>query len=206
MAMKKIMTWLALLAALGWAGAHWWLGRPLRHGPGVLAPGGPRQTTITKPEPIRHKGYRITPVAEFEVEARVLSARRYFLDREARLSRVDLALGWGPMSDERNLDEIKVSQSGRFYRWRTRSFPIPRGEIERNSANMHMIPATLRIGRLLMRARPGHLIRLSGYLVNIRGKNGWRWKSSVRRSDTGHGACEVVWVKELELESAGSQP
>ena len=71
----------------------------------------------------------------------MLSRELYSLDREADLSPIDLALGWGHMSDSAVLEKIKISQSQRFYFWRVDEFPIPRGDIERSSANMHMIPA-----------------------------------------------------------------
>ncbi len=28
---------------------------------------------------------------------------------------------------------------------------------------------------------------------------GWRWKSSLTRKDTGNGACELVWVKQMKV-------
>jgi hypothetical protein len=74
-----------------------------------------------------------------------LSSERYSLGREADLSPVDLALGWGKMSDEAVLSKINITQSNRFYYWHVDAFPIPRREIEINSANMHMIPADDRI-------------------------------------------------------------
>ena len=41
------------------------------------------------------------------------------MDRESDLAPVDLALGWGRMSDEAILKDIQISQSGRFYFWHT---------------------------------------------------------------------------------------
>jgi hypothetical protein len=42
-------------------------------------------------------------------------------------------------------------------------------------------------------------VRLSGYLVEVLGDDGWRWVSSLTREDTGTGACEVIWVEQIEL-------
>jgi hypothetical protein len=63
---------------------------------------------------------------------------------------------------------------------------------------MHMIPANDDIERRLKSVRAGNLVRIRGYLVEVTGKDGFRWKSSLSRSDTGAGACELVWVESLD--------
>ncbi len=42
------------------------------------------------------------------------------------------------------------------------------------------------------------MIRLTGYLVQVHGRDGYRWASSLSRADTGVGSCEVIWVESLE--------
>ncbi|TVQ68348.1 MAG: hypothetical protein EA363_11415, partial [Balneolaceae bacterium] len=78
-------------------------------------------------------------------------------------------------------------------------FPIPRREIEVSSANMHMIPATREIERALKRVRKGDLVRFNGKLVNVEGPGGFRWRTSTTRTDTGNGACELVFVESFEI-------
>jgi len=41
-------------------------------------------------------------------------------------------------------------------------------------------------------------VKLSGYLVDVRGDDGWSISTSMTREDTGAGACEVIWVEEFE--------
>ena len=169
-------------------------------GPGVQAKEAPRQVSIGSPSSHRVDDYTITEVAKFQIKAKVLGKKNYFLGREADLSPTDLALGWGRMSDESILDKIKISQSGRFYRWRVESFPLPRREIETSSANMHMIPANDEVTSMLKKIRNGDIIELSGRLVNAEsGSDGWRWQSSQTRTDTGQGACELIWVERLQI-------
>jgi len=131
------------------------------------------------------------------VEARVLGAKHYSIDREADLAPVDLALGWGPMSQQGVLDALSISQSGRFYYWRTENFPIPRRDIETNSANMHFIPANQDIEKQLKEIDAGDQVKFKGYLVKIDADDGWRWMSSITREDTGGGACELVLVDDI---------
>lgn len=165
------------------------------HGPGVLAAEDPQQTAVNAAEPQTIHGYQITPLADFNIKARVLASTNYHLGREAELSPVDLALGWGRMSDEAVLKQINIRQSNRFYYWHVDEFPIPRQEIESHSANMHMIPADARIEKILKSARVGQLVQLRGYLVEAKSADGWRWQSSLTRNDTGNGACELLLVQ-----------
>jgi hypothetical protein len=76
--------------------------------------------------------------------------------------------------------------------------PIPRRSIETHSANMHMIPASREVERSLRALRPGDIVRLHGYLVEVNATDGWRWRSSLTREDTGAGACELVLLQSLD--------
>ena len=178
---------------------QYWTGRAIEPGPGMVAPFEPVQRTLDPKPKFEFKGYRMTSLASFEVEARVLSAKRYSHDASARLSPIDLALGWGPMSDSTVLEDIDISQSGRFYRWETRRPKIDVELIGRHSANMHLIPADDSVLAALDGVRPGHIVRFEGDLIQAEGENRWRWKSSLTRRDAGGGACEVVFVRRLEL-------
>jgi hypothetical protein len=190
---------LALIALISWGAYSHWQQRPVASGPGITAPALPEQRAPTTSEGLTLNGYQILPLADFSIEARVLSTKHYNLGREANLAPVDLALGWGRMSDETVLARIDISQSGRFYFWRTNDFPIPREEIETHSANMHMVPADKLIERQLEQVRPGQVVTISGQLIEAQASDGWRWRSSLTREDTGNGACELVLVKSLSI-------
>jgi len=194
------MTWRWLLILpLAWGAWDYWVTRPIVYPPGVLASAEPVQSSLdARPVTLVKKGYQIIPLQTFSLAARVLSKERYRFDEGADISPVDLALGWGRMSDQSVLDAIDISQSGRFYFWHVKQFPIPRREIETHSANMHMIPANEEIERRLLSIRTGQIVSLAGYLVEVRGQNGWHWRSSLTREDTGPGACELVWVDKLD--------
>jgi hypothetical protein len=204
--MDDVWAWVrdrwALLAALGLAlllGFGWWQGRPVSHPRGILAPADPIQTAPLTEAPWTHRNHRITPLARFEIRARVLGAERYRFDRASELSPVDLALGWGPMSDSQVLESLEIRQRDRWYFWSASRLPISAAEITTHSANMHLIPATEAVARRLLAARPGQLAELSGHLVRVDGKDGWHWISSLSRADTGDGSCEVVWVESARL-------
>lgn len=195
--MKKIILWLLVIAGC------WSLYNrtgQVELGAGVMAPNVPVQTTLHSPARHNVNDYAITELASFDIRAKVLAKKNYQFGREADLSPTDLALGWGNMSDESVLEKIKISQSGRFYYWRVDSFPIPRKEIETHSANMHLIPANDSVKSAIGQIRQGDIVEISGSLVNVMASNGdWHWNSSLTRNDTGNGACELFWVKRLNI-------
>jgi hypothetical protein len=166
---------------------------------GAIVAETPNQIPLESPPRLALENYHVEPLAAFSIEARVLSTEKYRLGRESEISPVDFALGWGAMSDSAVLDRIDISQRGRFYFWHVDEFPIPREEIESHSANMHMIPANASVARRLKEIRPGQVVRLQGYLVAISADDGWKWRSSLSRTDTGNGACELVWVESVEI-------
>ncbi|MCM8540598.1 MAG: hypothetical protein NE328_10005 [Lentisphaeraceae bacterium] len=146
------------------------------------------------------KGYKIIPLADISLKGRVLSYKKYSGDKEADLSPIDLALGWGPMSENKVLARIDISQRNRWYFWKTDKFPIPRNEIENNSANMHIIPSSDLIAEQISNIKRNQIVSIQGHLVKCT-QDSWKWKSSLTRSDTGNGACEVIYVKSLNIEN-----
>lgn len=194
------MNWklIVITIIVAYGGFNYCSTRPILHGSGVIASAQPHQDSTSQPS-FTFKQYAITPLESFEIEARVLSAEHYTFGREADLAPVDLALGWGPMSDESVLSKIEISQSNRFYYWHVDAFPIARSQIENNSGNMHMIPATSTIEKSLKSIRPGQIVKLNGYLVEVKAADGWHWRSSLSRTDTGNGACELVYIKTLSV-------
>ena len=197
--MRNWKAWLllALVLVAGWV---WWSGRPITRPDGVIASDDPVQTNFESAEPaIAFKDATLHPLAKFSLTARVLSRDNYRFDAESDLSPTDLAFGWGRMSDSAVLRYIDISQSGRFYYWRVRTFPIPEREIEMHSANMHMLPANALVAYELKRVRVGDVVTLDGMLVEADKPGGWRWRSSMTRDDTGDGACEVVYVQDLSI-------
>ena len=157
----------------------------------------PRQET-TDEGSFQHKDYKIIPRRTFYLEARVLSKRRYRTGREAQLAPFDLALGWGPMSDDTILKDIKITQSNRWYYYKYKlPPPLAKKEIISHSGNMHLIPANNTILNQIRKVRPGQVVELEGYLVSVRAEEGWNWNSSLSRIDTGSGSCEVVWVDDF---------
>src|SRR5947207_9428438 len=125
-----------ILAIFAWHYAN----RPITYPPGILIASDPKQTSITE-APITCGDFTLQPLAHLALDARLLHLKIYRYDKQAALVPIDLALGWGPMSDQRVLDQITVTQSMRFYWFDYKQPPISKEEIIAHSTNMHIIPS-----------------------------------------------------------------
>nr|WP_295377772.1 hypothetical protein [Pseudoxanthomonas sp.] len=162
----------------------------------VAAGGEPLQTDVPSGvRPFALQAATLTPLAGFSIDARVLSREDYHSGRESDLSPLDLALGWRRMSEDTVLDGLSISQGSRWYHYRWRDQPpLEPSEIAHSSANMHMIPGSDAVARALAEIRKDDRVRIDGWLVEAQASDGWRWRSSTSRTDSGGGACEVVYV------------
>jgi hypothetical protein len=166
--------------------------------PGIVAPAPPTQVMLAKGEvaPWPDGRFTITPLARYTIKARVLHREPYWFDYCANVSPLDLALGWQHMSDPAIYDKLNVSQSGRWYEYHWWGDPpLDQDEITAESANTHIIPADATIRSRVEGFSAGDIIQLKGYLVRVEGPNGFAWQSSLSRTDTGNGACEIMWVQ-----------
>ena len=196
--MKSFGVFLAIALA---SVAYWYFHRPITYPPGVLIASEPEQISIIgSVKPIDYHAFHLQPLAYFTIDARVLHRKIYRYDRPAALVPVDLALGWGPMSDQHVLDQLKISQSMRFYWYEyQRQPPIPQDQIISHSTNIHVIPSTTEIASRCKSLRTGSLVHLSGELVEATGPGIGTWRSSLSRTDTGNGACELMWVEKMSV-------
>jgi hypothetical protein len=172
-------------------------GRPIERAPGVLVDHEPVQS-VTARTGFAHGAFDLMPRASYEIEARVLSIEHYRFDGGAELAPLDFAVGWGPMSDSAVLEHFRVAQGARFFTIYPDEEAIDLTAALHVSANMHLIPATAQIRDRLDEMRPGNIVQLRGLLVNASGPNRYEWRTSLTRSDTGDGACELFYVEEVE--------
>lgn len=195
--MKKLL--IISFFAIGLTAYLFWPEKVITYPAGITAQEQPRQVNIDGNNEWQTDEFNFKALAEYKIKARVLSRNNFSVGTESKISPVDLALGWGPMSDQSIIDGIKITQRNRWYRWETDSYPLPRNDIMHNSANVHIIPGNDDVETKLDDIYKGSLIEMSGFLVEIKTDDGWRWKSSLRRDDTGGGSCELFWVEELNI-------
>jgi len=141
--------------------------------------------------------YTMNPKAAYAVDARVLSVKKYlwWQDKTATISPIDIALGWGKMSEDRLLGKVEITQSNRYYHYWYQSGIDP-SAIAPNSSNHHLIPASPAVWEVLRTLKKGDRVKLCGWLVDVtRPRTPGQWVTSMSREDQGAGACEIVLVE-----------
>ncbi|MFH2030500.1 MAG: hypothetical protein ABIJ40_07680 [Bacteroidota bacterium] len=191
---------ISLAIATGIALYMFWPESEVKQPVGILAEDAPIQKNLpSRPKVWKIEGFEYDAQASFRVEARLLSKEFYKFGNESSISPVDYAIGWGELSNQAVVENIDFSQKNRWYFWKTDGYPISNNVIQRSTANIHIIPANDRVRQMLDKIKKGNIFELKGFLVDVKGSDGWRWRTSTTRTDTGGGSCEIVWVEELRL-------
>ena len=171
------------------------------HKPGIIIPYIPDQTNPSIKQPFKVDQFSYKVLADMKVEAKVLGVEKYRHDAFSEISPIDLALGWQKMSDQAVIDTIDISQSGRFYRWKmNKNAGIAPSEVTISSANFHIIPASEQVKNTLKDVLRGDIVSMTGHLVYVKNEQtGTQYRSSLTRSDSGPGACEVFYVTDMDI-------
>ncbi len=145
----------------------------------------------------------------YDIEALVVHTKNYYgNDIGAKLAPRDLALAWGTVAQYNSTIDFHWSQHGRWYFWKVNTYEelAPVGtttDVNIQSSNNHLIPANSSVKKSIKKIRTGDHVRLKGYLVSITATdssgNPYYWNSSTSRTDTGDGACEVMYVTEVSI-------
>ncbi len=167
----------------------------------------PEQTAVDNADPIRLEadGYEfvITPLAHYVLRGVVVSSESYRTGWNSNLSPCDVAVVWGELAADDAWQKLAWSQSGRWYDWRWHGQqPFTNEEVVRSSSNTHVVPASSDLASAARSLTPGDIAELGGELVRIDGRKGqgkvW-WKSSLSRTDTGDGSCELLYLRRLRV-------
>lgn len=198
--MRSLLRWgiLAFTLIFLWRLFANWAETPIVAERGTATDHGGIQDSKLPAKTWTHKGFRITNLESVKITGLVLSTAYYTFDTGAKISPMDLALGWGAMANPNILNYFDISQSDRHTYWYSQHMPIKAEEIARSLTNMHLIPANSAVYAELKRIKKNQTIVITGSLVFVE-KEGWSWKSSLSRTDTGDGACEVVWVDGISI-------
>ncbi len=185
-----------MFKAIGFSKVWSW---EFRRPAGVTVPETPKQTSASGIKPWRFRDTQVIPLARYKIRARVIMVSNFGLGAESGLSRFDFVLGWGPMSDTRNLKQISFSHGYRQAMWTAENPPLPWNVLNEHACNLHAIPADDGIDRTLGKLGTDDIVIFEGYLVQTESSDGI-WTSSLSRQDTGDGACEVMWIEKVKIE------
>ncbi|MBE5869982.1 MAG: hypothetical protein E7294_01785 [Lachnospiraceae bacterium] len=124
-----------------------------------------------------------------------------------KLAPKDLALAWGKVAEYNDRIDFHWNQLSRWVTFEVDDIREldPVGGLDgvsKSSSNNHIIPADKNVKKEIRKIKTGDHIRLKGYLVNVVGYKGedttFTWHSSTSRDDTGDGACELIYVTEVQ--------
>ncbi len=153
---------------------------------------------------LEKEGYiwRMSPQATYLIAARVLHSQSYS-DWQAHFVPLDVALGWGKVSDPAVDKWIEWWQADRWYFYqRPRNAPLSQSYIREHSANVHVIPATQDIADALLQLKTNDMVVMEGLLVDVEGGvagRTQRYHTSLTRSDEGDSSCEILYVERLVM-------
>ena len=168
----------------------------------------PEQFPVTSVEPavvtLGQGSLTITPVAAYKISGVVVSRESYDDGWESKLSPVDLAMVWGNLAEPEYDKYVTYSQRSRWYFYRYKAgTPLDVSYIRIHSANNHIIPASDNVKKAVKTLREKDKVVLEGFLVNVAGTYEGRsvsWNTSLSRTDTGNGSCEILYVTRLKVD------
>ena len=170
---------------------------------------GPIQIPYKADEPITREvknGYlMITPVAEYKISGVVVGKGTYSSDWGGEISPVDLAIAWGKLAAPGANRYITYTQGYRWYFYQCKSEgPFDHSYVISHSSNNHIIPANENIRRAVKTVKKKHKVVLEGFLVNLKGtykEQPVTWNTSLSRTDTGSGSCELFYVSKVRIDT-----
>lgn len=159
--------------------------------------------------------YAVQPLYDYELVGLVVSKHDAntwwdYIHKEWNdsLNVVDLCVVWGNNVRRGSYANIEFS-SGQF----TCNFSTNSSEayaaFDQNAiSNNHLLTENPRLAKVLLQVRVGDQIRFRGRLAEYSHNAGFAFKrgTSTVRTDSGNGACETVYVDDIEIIKAGGQP
>ncbi len=142
--------------------------------------------------------YGIIPKEEYIASVKVMN-RKYY-DDDNKISPVDLMFAWGEVADPTKCEGFITTMGNRFANYRYTGCDFSNRYITTHASNNHIIPASENISIGIDEIVPGDIVRVEGYLVNVQDLvNTQRniWKTSTTRTDSGLGACEILYLKRI---------
>jgi hypothetical protein len=160
--------------------------------------------------------YRIDPLYSYDLHGLVVSRHDSggwmdYIHREwnDHLNVVDLCVIWGRNAVTGSYRDIDFS-SGQFVcYWQTSSQTAYAAFDPSAISNNHLLTDDPRVAKQLRAVRVGDQIRFRGYLAEYSHNHGgqpFQRGTSTVRTDTGNGACETVYVQDIEILRRGGSP
>lgn len=143
------------------------------------------------------KNQQMSVLEPFQGEFRILGAKEYRDDAQAKFSPIDFAVTRGIFTEPEIARQISINQYDRFLNWKMARPPIAPRLATQLVNNMHIIPGNPEIAKQIKQVKRGDLIRLHGDLVQINDHD-LVWKSALDWNGIGDGACRLIRVDSIQ--------
>ncbi len=177
----------------------------------------PLQTSTSKAHfKVNVKGieYTIKPVANYEVTGVVVSRHNSdvfwdYIHRESNdhINVADLCIVWGKNLQSNNYQQLSYSNGQFTCNIATKSEAIWSTFDQDSISNNHLLTNEKAIAKRIRNFKVGDQVRVKGHLAIYTHNAGMAFErgTSMVRTDTGNGACETIFVSEVELLKSASE-
>ena len=154
---------------------------------------------------VKDGSFALIRVAQYKVNGCVISKEYYSDGWDSLICPVDLLIVWGKLADPGYRRDITFTHGNRWYhyKWKEGNL-VDLAYIITHSSNNHILPANGNIYRAIKQIKKKDQIVLEGFLVNVKGTFKNRpvsWNTSLTRTDTGNGSCELFYVSKVRIET-----
>jgi len=117
------------------------------------------------------------PVGALDITGRVLARKTYPSEGFGDQLTLDLVLGWGPMSDNRVLDQLAIVQQDRSMQIEPGAgFSLKLAEAYASAINISIHSDYFDNRPILESIRPGDVVRMVGWTLRLRDQQGKTWE------------------------------
>jgi hypothetical protein len=152
--------------------------------------------------------YAIKPVADYEITGVVVSRHdtaafwdKIHIESNDHLNVADLCIAWGHNLKSNNYKAISYSNGQFTCNFGTASEAVWSAFDLSALSNNHLLTDDRAMAKRIAKLKVGDQVRVKGHLAIYRHHHGFPFErgTSVVRTDVGNGACETIFVSEVEL-------
>ena len=143
-----------------------------------------------------YEGNQVQPLSSADLMGRVLAITQYPRSGFGQVSHTDLVLGWGPMSDNRVLDHLKITQADRGTNIVLDSAaPITLPAADDSSITLSVYSDYFVHSAALDAIRIGDVVRIVGWRMRARNASGTTWEGGSGHERKGQSSALILVLK-----------
>lgn len=154
-----------------------------------------------------NEDYKILPKYDYELYGLVVSFRLHDADGSTmlhdlskdHLNVADFCLVWGKTADPKLLQHMSFSNGQFTCNYSSKSHQVWQAFDHHQLSNNHLLALNEAVRTQIDQVKIGDQIRIKGWLSHYVNPLGYERGTSIIRTDQGNGACETIFVNEIEL-------